>query len=233
MGKLAVVIVAGGKGTRMKSAESKQYLLLENRPIVVHTLQLFQHIPEIHEIILVVGEFDIERSQALVNEYQLTKVSQIVKGGLQRQDSVYEGLKVLSKEIEWVLVHDAVRPFVTQDQVLACWHKAMNCEAAVLAVPVKETIKVANEQGYIVSTPPRDSLWTIQTPQAFRLELLLDAHQVACQDGFLGTDDAMLVERRGIPVSIVEGDYYNIKLTTPEDLVWADWILRHVRGAGK
>jgi 2-C-methyl-D-erythritol 4-phosphate cytidylyltransferase len=230
MGKLGVVIVAGGKGTRMKTSDSKQYLPLGDRPIVVHTIQVFEHIPEVAEIILVVGEHDITRNQDYVNKYQLSKVKRIVTGGYQRQQSVSLGLDALSSEVEWVLVHDGVRPFVTADQVRACWHKAMDCDAAVLAVPVKDTIKIANEDGYIISTPPRNSLWTIQTPQAFRLSLLQQAHREATLDHFLGTDDAMLIERMDKQVAIVEGDYYNIKMTTPEDMVWAAWILGHVRG---
>ncbi len=231
MGKLGVVVVAGGKGSRMRSLDSKQYLQLGDRPILIHTLELFEHIQEVDEIVLVVGERDLERNQAYLQQYGLTKVTKILAGGLHRQESVHIGIQGLSPNTEWVLVHDGVRPFVTANQIRACWRKAMVCDAAVLAVPVKDTIKVVNESGRIESTPNRNSLWSIQTPQAFRLDLIREAHHRADQDLFLGTDDAMLIERMGIQVSVVEGDYYNIKITTPEDLAWAQWIHRNVRGA--
>jgi 2-C-methyl-D-erythritol 4-phosphate cytidylyltransferase len=233
MGKLGAVIVAAGRGSRMNSMESKQYLQLGERPILVHTLQLFQNIPEVDQVVLIVGEADLERCRKFVQKYELTKVKQILAGGLERQDSVSKGLAVLNSDIEWVLVHDGVRPFVAPEQVLACWNKAMEQEAAVLAVPVKDTIKVVDTTGQIQSTPDRRSLWAIQTPQAFRLSLLKEAHAQAKQEGFLGTDDAMLVERMGIPVHVVEGDYYNIKITTPEDMPWAQWIAENVRGENK
>jgi 2-C-methyl-D-erythritol 4-phosphate cytidylyltransferase len=230
MGKLGIVIVAAGKGSRMRTAMSKQYLELGGRPILVHTLQLFQNMPEVEQIVLTVGEEDVERCQHYVQDYNFSKVKQVLPGGKERQDSVLKGLTALSTDTEWVLVHDGVRPFVTAEQVLACWHKAMEVEAAVLAVPVKDTIKVVDPSGKVQSTPDRKSLWAIQTPQAFRASLLREAHEKAGHEGFVGTDDAMLVERLGKPVYVIEGDYYNIKITTPEDLPWAEWILQHVRG---
>jgi 2-C-methyl-D-erythritol 4-phosphate cytidylyltransferase len=230
MGKLGVVIVAAGKGSRMNSEESKQYLQLGGRPIVVHTLQLFQHMEEVEDIVLVVGEDDQVRCHQYVSQYACTKVKQVLIGGKERQDSVKKGIEALSASIEWVLVHDGVRPFVLKEQVLSCWNKAMEKEAAVLAVPVKDTIKIVSSAGQIQSTPDRKSLWAIQTPQAFRLSLLLQAHEQALSDNFIGTDDAMLVERLGVAVQVVEGDYYNIKITTPEDLPWAEWILKNARG---
>jgi 2-C-methyl-D-erythritol 4-phosphate cytidylyltransferase len=233
MGKLGVVIVAAGKGSRMRTAESKQYLLLGQKPILVHTLQLFQNIHEVDEIILVVGEMDVERCRGYVEDYGLSKVSSVQGGGAERQDSVKRGLDSLNRDTEWVLVHDGVRPFVNIEHVFGCIRKAKEQDAAVLAVPVKDTIKVVNAAKQIQSTPDRRSLWAIQTPQAFRLSLLKEAHEQAERDSFIGTDDAMLVERLGVTVHVVEGDYYNIKITTPEDLPWAEWILHNVRGEGQ
>lgn len=230
MGKLGVVIVAAGKGSRMRTAESKQYLQLGQKPILVHTLQLFQNIHEVDEIILVVGEADVERCSSYIKNYALSKVTSVQAGGAERQESVKKGLDALQPGTEWVLVHDGVRPFAAVEHVLACFRKAQESDAAVLAVPVKDTIKIVNEAKQIQSTPDRRSLWAIQTPQAFRLSVLQDAHEQALNEGFLGTDDAMLVERLGTTVHVVEGDYYNIKITTPEDLPWAEWILEHVRG---
>jgi 2-C-methyl-D-erythritol 4-phosphate cytidylyltransferase len=178
----------------------------------------------------VVGESDLDRCRQYVRDYKLTKVLRVLTGGQERQDSVKQGLDALSPGTEWVLVHDGVRPFVAPEQVVSCWHKALEQEAAVLAVPVKDTIKIVDIAGEIQSTPDRKSLWAIQTPQAFRVSLLQEAHDQAQREGFLGTDDAMLVERMGKPVHVVEGDYYNIKITTPEDLPWAEWILQNIRG---
>lgn len=231
MGQLAVVVVAAGKGLRMRTEESKQYLQLSGKPILVHTLALFQRIEQVDTVVLVTGSEDVDRCSRYIEQFGLSKVKHIVTGGKERQDSVYKGLEALSgADVEWVMVHDGVRPFAAEEHVLACWRKAMEADAAVLAVPVKDTIKVVDSAGTIESTPDRRSLWAIQTPQAFRLSLLKQAYEQAAQDGFTGTDDAMLVERIGTPVRVVEADYYNIKITTPEDLPWAEWIIQNVRG---
>lgn len=232
-GKLGVVIVAAGKGSRMRTEESKQYLQLGGKPILVHTLELFQRMAAVDQIVLVTGAADVERCEAYKNEYGIHKISHIVTGGKERQDSVHRGLAALGEEIEWAMVHDGVRPFAAEEHILACWHAAQRTDAAVLAVPVKDTIKMVDPQGTIQGTPDRRSLWAIQTPQAFRLSLLREAYERADAEGFLGTDDAMLVERIGTSVQVVEADYYNIKITTPEDLPWADWILHNVRGENK
>ncbi|MFD0681888.1 MULTISPECIES: 2-C-methyl-D-erythritol 4-phosphate cytidylyltransferase [unclassified Paenibacillus] len=230
MGKLAVVVVAAGKGSRMKTEESKQYLQLSGKPILVYTLTLFERIEQVDTVVLVTGADDVDRCSGYIEQFALSKVQHVVSGGKERQDSVYKGLEVLGSDVEWVMVHDGVRPFASVEHVLACWRKAMEAEAAVLAVPVKDTIKIVNNEGMIESTPDRRSLWAIQTPQAFRLSLLKLAYEQAEKDGFAGTDDAMLVERIGTPVQVVESDYYNIKITTPEDLPWAEWIIQNVRG---
>ncbi|QYR22153.1 2-C-methyl-D-erythritol 4-phosphate cytidylyltransferase [Paenibacillus sp. sptzw28] len=219
-----VVVVAAGRGTRMGTAESKQYLLLRDKPVVIHTLELFNAMDEVAGIALVVGNDDVARCEALVRQYGLgRKVIAVLAGGSERQHSVRAGLRSL--QYEWVMVHDGVRPLVTQQAVRACMNAALNTGAAVLAVPVKDTIKQVNEAGVIVATPDRRSLWAIQTPQAFRRSLLLEAHEKAAAEGFVGTDDAMAVERLGVPVTVAEGDYTNIKITTPEDLPWAEFLL--------
>ncbi|MFH5186662.1 2-C-methyl-D-erythritol 4-phosphate cytidylyltransferase [Paenibacillus sp. TAB 01] len=233
MEQLGVVVVAAGKGSRMRTQESKQYLQLAGKPILVHTLLLFQRMEQVDTIVLVTGPEDVERCRDYVERYKLSKVEHIVAGGKERQDSVHKGLTVLKDRVQWIMVHDGVRPFAAADRIAACWHKAMETDAAVLAVPVKDTIKVVDSEGTIVSTPDRRSLWAIQTPQAFRFSLLLQAYEQAEQEGFTGTDDAMLVERMGTNVCVVESDYYNIKITTPEDLPWAEWIIQNVRGESK
>ncbi|WP_135556489.1 2-C-methyl-D-erythritol 4-phosphate cytidylyltransferase [Paenibacillus cymbidii] len=225
MEKLAAVVVAAGKGSRMGAAESKQFLPLAGKPIVAHTLELFQSIAEVDEIVVVTGADDVDRCRAYGERYGIAKLTAVVPGGAERQASVYAGLRALGDGVRGVLVHDAVRPFAPAALVRSCWEKARECGAAVLAVPVKDTIKVVDGAGRIESTPNRSSLWSIQTPQAFRLPLLLEAYERAEAEGFAGTDDAMLVERLGHAVHVVMGSYENIKITTPEDLVWAERLL--------
>lgn len=221
--KWGVVIVAAGRGTRMGTAESKQYLQLADKPVIVHTLELFQSMALVEEIVLVVGGDSVQRCKEWLAAYSLSKVTAIVTGGEERQHSVLKGLQALSTE--WVMVHDGVRPLVSGPTVEACCAAAQQSGAAVLAVPVKDTIKQVDEAGVIVATPDRRSLWAIQTPQAFRRVLLLEAHERAGQEGFVGTDDAMLVERMGAKVTVAEGEYTNIKITTPDDLPWAEYLL--------
>lgn len=226
-GKLGVVVVAAGKGKRMGTAESKQYLALCGKPILVHTLEVFQHMQTVDSIVLVVGEGEEARCRQYAQTYGLSKVTHVVTGGSERQSSVLKGLRAMPEGVDWVMVHDGVRPLVRPEDADACWTKAKETgEAAVLAVPVKDTIKVVGPTGQIQSTPDRSSLWAIHTPQAFRLSALLQAHIAAEREGFLGTDDAMLMERLGVPVHVVESSYDNIKVTTPEDLAWAEYLLR-------
>lgn len=231
--KWGVVVVAAGRGSRMGTKESKQYLEMQGKSIVVHTLELFASLDNLAEIIVVVGADDVGRVEELVSRYGIAKVKAVVAGGSERQHSVYSGIQALSPAIEWVMVHDGVRPLVTAAAVGTCCSVAERVGAAVLAVPVKDTIKQVGDNGLIVSTPDRRSLWAIQTPQAFRRELLVRAHEQAQEEGFLGTDDAMVVERMGVPVAVAEGDYTNIKITTPEDLPWAEFLLaKRERGEG-
>lgn len=227
---VGVVIVAAGRGTRMGTVESKQYLLLQGKPIIVHTLEVFQQHDLISEIVLVTGKEDIERCREWIQLYKLDKVKAIVPGGSERQHSVHKGLLKLTTQ--WVMVHDGVRPFVQPIEIEACYKRAKQIGASVLAVPVKDTIKQVDNEGKVLSTPDRRSLWAIQTPQTFRLSELLDAYAVAERDGFLGTDDSSLAERAGIPVSVVEGSYRNIKITTPDDLDFAEFTERN-RGEGQ
>lgn len=221
---VGVIIVAAGRGTRMGTKESKQYLQLRNKPIIVHTLEKFDRHPMIREIVLVTGEQDVERCKAWISEYGIQQAVKVIPGGAERQESVYRGLQQIGSP--WVLVHDGVRPFVTEEQITACINTAVIHGASVLAAPVKDTIKQVDEQGLVTATLERRSLWAIQTPQVFRCSELLDAHERAAQDGFTGTDDAMLLERLDLPVKVVEGGYRNIKITTPEDLDYAEFILQ-------
>ncbi|PDO11292.1 MAG: bifunctional enzyme IspD/IspF [Candidatus Reconcilbacillus cellulovorans] len=220
------LIVAAGSGTRMKTAERKQFLLLCGKPVVVYALERFDSMPETLSIVLVVAPGDEERARKIAEQYGIAKLRAVVAGGQTRQQSVSAGLRALIESgaggEDYVLVHDGVRPFFGTEDALRCLRAAQTAGAAVLAVPVKDTVKQVDENMRIVQTPDRRSLWAAQTPQAFRVADLLRAHEEAERLGFLGTDDAELAERAGVPVAVVEGRYDNIKITTPEDWCLAE-----------
>lgn len=219
-----VIIPAAGQGKRMGIGINKQFIKLHDKPILIHTVEKFMNIDWIKEIVVVAHPDEIIIVESMFSEYGLS-IKAIVPGGLERQDSIYNGLSML--ETEYVMVHDGARPFIKEKQLHMLWEVVQKNGAAVLGVPVKETIKVVDEQGLIISTPSRKSLWSIQTPQAFLLSTLKVAYEQAYQDHFLGTDDSSLVERMQIEIQVVEGDYQNIKITTPEDLIVANTILEH------
>jgi 2-C-methyl-D-erythritol 4-phosphate cytidylyltransferase len=199
----------------------------------VHTLDRFETSPLIRSIVLVVGEEDLDYClKEIVEKYQVQKITQIIPGGKERQDSVRNGLKALASDTEIVVIHDGVRPFVTREMVEESIRSAKRLGAVVFAMPVKETVKMANTDGIVLKTLERESLWQIQTPQAFQAEIIREAHRRATEDGFVGTDDASLVERLGIRVHILPGSYTNIKITTQEDLLWARLLLREKSSLG-
>lgn len=230
MGQVGVVVVAAGRGTRMGGTVSKQYLPLAGKPVLVRTLEAFEAMDLVDTVVLVIGAGEEEQCREYLSSYGLRKVAAVMTGGAERQASVYKGLQALDPEVEWVLVHDGVRPFITEQETRACLEAAQAHGAAVLAVPVKDTVKIVGAGGRIESTPDRKTLWAIHTPQAFRLQELLAAHELAEREGFTGTDDAMLIERAGQPVYVVEGSYGNIKLTTPEDMEWAKFRMKQGKG---
>jgi len=225
--KTVAIIPAGGSGRRMGSGIPKQYLLLGGIPVLVHTLQVFQSSPVVDEIFLVVPEGDIpEVRNAIVGRYNLFKVSLIVAGGAERQDSVRNALAHLREEHGIVLVHDGVRSFVSGELIQRIVAAAEADGAVAVGVQVKDSVKEVNSAGWVIKTVTREGLWLTQTPQAFRKPLILAAYERAAADGFYGTDDASLVERMGVPVRMIPGDYDNIKVTTPEDLTLGEAIIR-------
>ncbi|MBU4120025.1 MAG: 2-C-methyl-D-erythritol 4-phosphate cytidylyltransferase [Proteobacteria bacterium] len=225
--KTVAIIPAGGSGRRMGSGIPKQYLLLGGIPVLVHTLQVFQSSPVVDEIFLVVPEGDIpEVRNAMVGRYNLFKVSLIVAGGAERQDSVRNALAHLREEHGIVLVHDGVRSFVSGELIQRVVAAAEEDGAVAVGVRVKDSVKEVNSAGWVIKTATREGLWLTQTPQAFRKPLILAAYERAAADGFCGTDDASLVERMGVPVRMIPGDYDNIKVTTPEDLTLGEAIIR-------
>jgi 2-C-methyl-D-erythritol 4-phosphate cytidylyltransferase len=221
--RVEALIVSAGKGHRFIEGKKKQFHLLAEKPILAHTLDKFEACPLIHSILLVVGEEDMDYClEEIIEKYQYKKISQIVPGGKRRQDSVKNGIEFLSKDTEIVVIHDGVRPFVTKEMIEDSIRSAIRFGAVVLAMPVKETIKMAQPDGTVLKTLDRESLWQIQTPQAFRVNVIKEAYHKATEDGFVGTDDASLVERLGVKVHILPGSYTNIKITTPEDLILAN-----------
>lgn len=219
-----VVIPAAGQGKRMNAGKNKQFLKIDNEPLLIHTLRVFEEDLLCTEIILAVNKQEINQIQELINEYNITKAVRIVEGGKERQQSVFEGLKVIEGN-PVVLIHDGARPFIRRAVIHQLVEVAYDKGAAVTGVPVKDTIKLV-EQKQITQTIDRSSLWSVQTPQAFHLEEIRYAHEKAERDGFLGTDDASLMEYLNRPVEIVQGDYENLKITTPEDLLFAEAIIK-------
>lgn len=225
--KICTLIPAAGEGNRLKSAVKKPYVALAQKPILTHTIQRFEQNPAVDEIFVLVNEADFEMCRATVlAPYAFQKVQPLVAGGATRQQSVHNGVRALPADTDFVIVHDGVRPFVTDETIFACLDAAAEWGAAVAAVPVKETIKMANAEDFIVETPPRERLWTVQTPQVFRKSLLEEAHQIAEEKQLTATDDAALVEHLGHPVKLVNGSYANVKITTPEDLRIANVFLQ-------
>ncbi|MDQ0856771.1 2-C-methyl-D-erythritol 4-phosphate cytidylyltransferase [Bacillus sp. V2I10] len=225
--KYEVVIPAAGQGKRMNAGKNKQFIELDGIPVIVHTLKVFEHDPQCTGILLVVNPNERDIFAAMADRYEIRKIKGLISGGSERQHSVYNGLKAASSEI--VLVHDGARPFIKKHMMTKLVKAASEDGAATVAVPVKDTIKrVLNSE--VIETVERSSLWAVQTPQAFRLSDILTAHEEAMQSGFLGTDDASLIERSGRKVQVIEGDYTNIKLTTPDDLLLAKAILESERG---
>ncbi|TFE23850.1 2-C-methyl-D-erythritol 4-phosphate cytidylyltransferase [Cohnella luojiensis] len=222
------VVVAAGRGTRMGAADNKPYLKLAGRTVLAHTLEAFERSSSVSSIILVVTSGEQRKAAEIISVEGFCKVTLIIPGGAERQDSVYAGLAALSTE--GVLVHDAARPLVTSEQIEACCRAAEEHGSAALAVPVKDTIKVSDGNGFIVATPERRTLWSVQTPQAFSRQELMQAHREAQEEGATATDDAMLLERLGRKIAIVQGDYANLKITTPEDLPIAELLLARRHG---
>ena len=225
--KAVAIIPAGGSGKRMQCGLSKQYLLLSGIPLLVHTLKAFQDSPMIHGIILVVPAADMEfATQSIVHKYGLSKVSHIFPGGKERQDSVKQGLDAVGDEYDIVVIHDGVRPVISGDLIRLAILEAFNETAVTAAVPVKDTVKTVDQDGWILQTLERKNLWLTQTPQAFKREVIKEAYRSAYHDCYYGTDDAALVERIGVRVKIIPGSYDNIKITTKDDLLFAEEFMK-------
>ncbi|HYB12262.1 MAG TPA: 2-C-methyl-D-erythritol 4-phosphate cytidylyltransferase [Myxococcota bacterium] len=228
----AALVLAAGRGDRLRSGIPKAFVRLAGRSLLAHALDALARSPEIDLAVPVVAASDLDRFAALAAEWQgIPKLAPPVAGGLERQDSVKAGLAALGAEIRFVAVHDAARPLVRGEDVSRVVAAARVHSAALLAVPATDTLKRVRA-GLVVETPPRPECWVAQTPQVFRIEILREALAKAEHEGVLGTDDAQLVERLGVAVHVVEGDPANLKITRPEDLVLAEALLeaRNRRG---
>lgn len=225
----SVIIVAAGKGKRMGGNLSKQFLKLEKKEILAHTVDRFEEFSKIQEIILVTGKENVKTVKTMVKDYGWKKVASVVAGGKERQDSVKCGLHALSERSKIVLIHDGVRPFVTEDMIDRSIDTAQKMGGCVLGVAAKDTMKICDENGMVVETPKRSILWQIQTPQTFRRELIEQAYEKAEKDGFLGTDDASVAEYAGAEIKVIQGSYQNIKITTREDLFVGACFLKEER----
>ena len=224
---VAAIVPAGGCGTRMGNETPKQFLQLGDVPLFVHALRVFESSRAIAEIVVVVPHDTVTYCQnELLPRFAFSKISKVIAGGARRQDSVWNGLQAVDARTKIVLVHDAVRPFVTDTMVESVIDGARTHGAAIVAIPLHDTVKRAALDGMIETTLDRQRLWLAQTPQAFSIELLREAHRSSRQAGVEATDDAFLVERVGHRVSIVNGSIDNIKVTRPEDLVMGEAILR-------
>lgn len=234
MHKVSAVIAAGGRGRRMQRQGNKVYLPINGRPVLAHTLEVFAACRMIDEIVVVVPQDERDFcAREVIAPLGISKGLKVTSGGEERQDSVRRGLRETSPISDFVVVHDGARPLLTLGLLEAVIREALIWEAAIAAVPVKDTVKIGDAQGFVVATPARDRLWSVQTPQAFKKEVLVKAHEFALANGILGTDDACLVEQLGRSVKIVSGDYENIKITTPEDLQLAEAILLGRRETGE
>ncbi|MDD2401476.1 MAG: 2-C-methyl-D-erythritol 4-phosphate cytidylyltransferase [Clostridia bacterium] len=218
---MSALILCAGQGKRIGGCISKQFIEISGHPLIAYTVKKFQEHPLIDNIVLVTREEYIKYCQKdIVEKYGFTKVINIVSGGEERQDSVYSGLQNLDDTTSWVVVHDGVRPLISLQTIDNVLKVAFEKKAAVVGVPAKDTIKIINPDFTVQGTPPRQSLWHVQTPQVFEKKLILKAYTEAKLSGLRGTDDASLVENMGVEVHMVRGEYENIKVTTPEDLMF-------------
>lgn len=224
---VSVIIAAAGMSNRMGSKINKQFIAIDNKPILAHSIEKFEKCSFVDEIILVSKEEEVEYCRKeIVRRYNFKKVTNIVKGGKERQDSIYNGILALNERTDIVLTHDGARPFIKVELIKEAIKGVVKYGACVIGVPVKDTIKVVDPSDNVHHTPKRSLLWAAQTPQCFWADLLKKGYELASLENILGTDDSSLVERTGHPIKMVMGSYDNIKITTPEDLIVAETLVK-------
>ena len=225
--KVGAIIPAAGRGKRIGASVPKQFLEIQGKPLLHHTLTVFASCKLIDYVVLVMPRTDVdEMGEDWLNKYEI--VREVVVGGEQRQDSVYNGFNSLEEGTDIVVVHDGVRPFTTPQMITATVEAAQQHGAAITAIPVSDTVKQAAD-GFVKQTVSRDGLWRVQTPQAFQYGLLQQAFKKAKKDSYYGTDEGSLVEYLGERVKIVPGSELNIKITRKEDLVLGESLLSRIR----
>lgn len=222
---VTAIIAAAGQGKRMQQNINKVFLSLNGTPIFMHSVLTLSACPTVNDLIVVTGSEDVPAVKDILSRYSGLKPWQVVAGGSERQYSIANALKMIKNNTDIVVVHDGARPLVEALHITNVIAAAQQFKAAGIAVRVKDTIKQADAESFVEKTPRRECLWAIQTPQAFGAQLLKDAYYQAECDGFLGTDDASLVERLGVRVKLIEGSYRNLKITTPEDMMVARALL--------
>lgn len=229
--KSTAIVLAAGQGKRMNSKVQKQFLLIKGKPVLYYSLSCFQKSREIEEIIVVTGKDSINFcKQEIIEAYGFSKVKAVIAGGRERYDSVYAGL-CACEDSDYVFIHDGARPFLTEDMIRRGKEAVLASGACVIGMPSKDTIKIADENGMVASTPSRSLVWNIQTPQIFSYTAIREAYERARQQNMADiTDDAMVMERFGnMKIKLVEGSYENIKITTPEDILVAEKILEKIQ----
>jgi 2-C-methyl-D-erythritol 4-phosphate cytidylyltransferase len=225
------IILAGGSGKRMGTATNKQFLLLDNKPIIVRTLQIFEECRPVDGVYLVVNQKDLPIMQEEILEtYKFNKVLKLVIGGRLRQDSVRNGLEAIENPCDIVIIHDGARPFVSPSFIEKGIFLMEMFDAVIPAIPVKDTIKTVSKEGFVMKTLERDSLWNVQTPQTFKYDLIVKAYREGMNKKLYGYDDATFLEYMGKKIKVIEGSPYNIKITTPEDLIIAKGMLSQLKG---
>ncbi len=226
------IILAGGAGKRMGAATNKQFLLIDKKPIIAHTLQVFENCKSIDGVYLVVNQKDLPLIQEKILEtYRFNKLMKLVIGGRLRQDSVKNGLEAIEHPCDIVVIHDGARPLISPSFIEKGISLMEVFDAVIPALPVKDTIKIISKEGFVTKTLARDALWNVQTPQTFKHDLIMKAYREGMTKKLYGYDDATFVEHMNKKVKVIEGSPYNIKITTPEDLVVARGILSQLKGA--
>jgi len=225
LAEVYAVVAAAGQSSRMAGAD-KQMLSLGGVPVLARSLRALESVPQVEGIVLSAHPDRVAWFRDAVAEWDLKKIKAVVPGGIDRQQSVFLGLLAVPFDCRLVIVHDGARPLVSQAEIMDLMAAAADFGAATLAVPVKDTVKVADGEGFVAGTPERQKLWLTQTPQGFSFPVLLEAHRRAAARGERYTDDASLLEACGRRVKIVQGSYRNIKITTPEDVLIAEALLR-------
>lgn len=231
--KITAIVLSAGSGKRMHAAMPKQYLDLCGKPVIAWTIEAFERCRRVTDIVLVAGASDLDYCRRdIVDKYGFSKIKKIVPGGAERGDSVLCGLRASDPDTSYVLIHDGARPMIDQQALDRIIDGVMKYHAAVLGIPAKDTIKVVDGEEYVINTPERSRLRLMQTPQAFDYRLILDAYEKVIGEGVKVTDDSMAAEYAGnVKVRIIEGSPANIKITTPEDLVLAEALLKKSENA--